>query len=154
MSIPLLFLASLVRSERQAALAGAIGKGRDAAVVLVAGAVEDHAVDAGRLGALGNELADLLRLGGLVTVEGPEVLLGGGGERQRLADEVVHDLHGDVLGRTGDHQARTLGGAGNLLAATHLATQAGPDARSGVLVVRELDRHGHLPAFPTLRRMG
>jgi hypothetical protein len=28
-----------------------------------------------------------------------------------LPTEVVHDLHGDVLGRPGDHQARTLGGA-------------------------------------------
>ena len=63
-------------------------------------------------------------LGGLVAVEGAQVGLHGRGRRQRLADQVVDDLHGDVLGRPGHHQARTLGGAGDLLAAAHLAAQA------------------------------
>ena len=47
------------RSERQPALAGAVGQGRDAAVVLVAGSVEDDSLDTGPLGALGDQLADL-----------------------------------------------------------------------------------------------
>src|SRR6188472_3087505 len=120
MSIPLLFLASPVRSEGQAALAGAIGKGRDAAVVLVAGTVKDHAVDAGRLGALGDELTDLLGLRGLVALEAPQVRLHGGGVGEGAADQVVDDLAGDVLRGTGDHEAGTHGGAGDLLAAPHL----------------------------------
>ena len=56
-------------TELQPALAGAVGHRGDAAVVAVAAAVEDDRVDAGRLGALGDELADLLGLGGLVAVE-------------------------------------------------------------------------------------
>ena len=55
-----------MRSERQAALAGAIGKGRDTAVVTVASAVEDHALDASCLGTLGNELAEVMLAGVLV----------------------------------------------------------------------------------------
>src|SRR4051794_5591342 len=128
-------------SEGQAALTGSVGKGRDATVVLVAGAVEDDLAHARGLGALGDELTDLAGLGGLVTLEGPEVLLGGRRERQRLADQVVDDLDGDVLGGTCDHQARTLCGAVHLLAATHLATQARRGTSSGVLVVLQRDRH-------------
>src|SRR4051794_7610162 len=45
-----------LRSERQTTLAGAVGQGCDSAVVLVAGAVEDHALHTSRLGALGHEL--------------------------------------------------------------------------------------------------
>src|ERR1700754_4284164 len=47
-------------SEAQPALAGGLGEGRDAAVVLVSGAVEDHGLDAGDLGTLGDERTDLL----------------------------------------------------------------------------------------------
>ena len=46
-------------SELQPALAGGVGQRRDPAVVAVAAAVEHHGVDAGLLGALGDELADL-----------------------------------------------------------------------------------------------
>ena len=53
----------------------------------------------------------------------------------------------------GESPGGTLGGAGDLLAAPDLATQARLGARSGVLVVRKRDRHGYLPAFPTLRRI-
>jgi hypothetical protein len=45
-------------SELQAALAGAIGHGLHAAVVLVSGAVEDDLRDAGRLRLLRDALAD------------------------------------------------------------------------------------------------
>ena len=47
-------------SEPQSALAGALGDGRDTAVVLVAAAVEHDCLDAQRLGAFGDELADLV----------------------------------------------------------------------------------------------
>ena len=43
--------------EGQPALAGALGKGLHAAVVLVSAAVEDRGLDAGGLGALGEQLA-------------------------------------------------------------------------------------------------
>src|SRR3954447_2195483 len=45
--------------ERQSGLAGGFGEGLDAAVVLIAAAIEDSALDAGGLGALGQGLADL-----------------------------------------------------------------------------------------------
>src|SRR4051794_12323268 len=105
MRLPLLSSCLSLRSERQAAGASAIGESRDAAVVLVAGAVEDDPVDSSSLGALGDELADLRRLGGLVTVEATQVRLHGGRRRERLAHQVVDDLDADVLGGTGDHQA-------------------------------------------------
>src|SRR4051794_16618190 len=139
-------------SEREAALAGAVGEGRDAAVVLVAGAVEDHALDARRLGPLGDELADALGLGGLVTLEAAQVGLHRAGVGQRAADTVVDHLCGDVLRGAGDHQARTLGGAGETLAPPDLATQTRGHAAPGVLALLERDGHRHLPAFPTLRR--
>src|SRR3954453_6620860 len=142
-----------VRSEAQAALTGAVRQGRDATVVLVAGPVEDHAVDPGRLGPLDHQLADLLGLGGLVAVEAAQVRLHGGRRRDGLAHQVVDDLDGDVLRRARHDEARTLRRTRDLLATTDLTTQARPDARRGVLVVRKRDRHGHLPAFPTLRRM-
>src|SRR3954447_8653382 len=48
-----------IRSELEAALAGAFGKGLDTAVVLVAAAVEHGGLDAGGLGALGQHGAGL-----------------------------------------------------------------------------------------------
>src|SRR5690242_12316593 len=48
--------------EPKAGFAGALGEGLDAAVVLVSAAVEHRGVDAGGLGALGQELAGLVRL--------------------------------------------------------------------------------------------
>src|SRR3954471_7566081 len=139
-------------SERQPALAGAVGEGRDAAVVLVAGAVEDHAVDTGGLGTLGDDFADLAGLRRLVTLERAQVCLHARGGRDGPADQVVDDLDGDVLGRPGDDQARALGGAVELLAAAHLTAQPRLGARCGVLAVGQGDRHGHLPAFPTFLR--
>src|SRR3954447_17364802 len=139
-------------SEGQAALTGGIGQGRDTAVVLVAGAVEDHAVDSGGLGTFGDELADLLGLGGLVTVEAAQVGLHARRGDQRVAGEVVDDLDADVLRRPGDDQARPVRGPEELLAPTQLTLQASARAGRGVLVLGERDGHGHLPAFPTLRR--
>src|SRR3954471_6396951 len=140
-----------LRSELQAALAGAVRQGRDATGVLVAGAVEDHALDTGGLGALGDELTDGLGLVGLRSVVRAQVRLEGGRRHQRLADRVVDDLGDHVLGRLGDDQTRALGGAVELLATADLALEASLDLGSGVLVVGQRDGH-HLPAFPTLRR--
>src|SRR5919206_4480512 len=56
--------------ESQAALTGALGEGLDAAVVLVAAAVEHGGVDPGGLGALGEQLPGLRRL--LHRLERPE----------------------------------------------------------------------------------
>src|SRR4249920_833601 len=61
------------RSQNQPTLAGAVGDGRDPTGVAVATPVEDDGLDAGVLGALGDELTDLLGLGGLVTVEAAHV---------------------------------------------------------------------------------
>ena len=61
----------LHRSQVQPPFAGAVGDRRDTARVAVATAVEHDVLDAGGLRALGDELADLARLGGLVTVEPP-----------------------------------------------------------------------------------
>src|SRR4029079_2936919 len=60
-------------SEGQAALTGGVGQGRDAAVVLVAAAVEDHGLDARALRPLGHQLADPLGLGGLVAGQRAQV---------------------------------------------------------------------------------
>src|SRR3954449_7077264 len=48
--------------DGQAALAGALGQGLDTAVVLVAATVEDRALDAGGLRALGEQLPGLVGL--------------------------------------------------------------------------------------------
>src|ERR687890_2697200 len=80
--------------EGQAALTGPVGECRHATVVLVAGPVEDDAVDPGRLGPLGDQLTDALGLLGLVAGHTPEVGLHGGGRRQGAADGVVDDLRG------------------------------------------------------------
>src|SRR3954463_13340374 len=97
-----------LRSELQAALAGAVRQGRDATGVLVAGTVEDHALDASGLGALGDELTDGLGLVGLGPGAGTQVRLEGGRGDQGLADGVVDDLGDHVLRRLGDDQARAV----------------------------------------------
>src|SRR4051794_32539960 len=89
----------LLRSELQAALAGAVSQGRDSAGVLVAGTVEDHALDALGLGPLGDELTDGLGLVGLRAVGGAQVRLKGGRRDDGLADGVVDDLGDHVPGR-------------------------------------------------------
>src|SRR3546814_7037371 len=75
----------------------------------------------------------------------------GGGER--LARQGGDDLDGDVRGRARDDEARALRRTGELLPAADLATQPRLGAGRQVPLVLDGDRHGHLPAFPTLRRM-
>src|SRR5690348_12280306 len=131
---------SCLPSEGQAALTGSVGKGRNATVVLVAGAVEDHALDASSLGACSDQLADLLGLLGLVAGRGADVGLHRGGERQRLADLVVDDLDRDVLRRPGHDQARTLVRTRDLLATALLTAQPRGCPVRSVLVVLQRDR--------------
>ena len=117
------------------------GRGRDAAVVLVARAIEDDGLDARALGPLGHQLADLLGLGGLVALGSTQVGLHGGGGDQRLAHEVVDDLHADVLGRPGHDQTRPLGRTRDLLAAPDLTLETRLRPGRGVLVLGQGDTH-------------
>src|SRR5919205_592181 len=80
--------------ESQAALAGALGEGLDAAVVLVAAAVEHRGVDAGGLGTLGEQAARVGRL--LHGLERPQVGLRPADGRQRAAGVVVDELGEDA----------------------------------------------------------
>jgi hypothetical protein len=59
------------RSQVQPCLSSSFGDSSHATRVLVTTTVENDGVDAGGLCTLGDELADLLGLGGLVTVEAP-----------------------------------------------------------------------------------
>src|SRR4051794_17652393 len=107
-------------SELESALAGAVCQRCDAAVVLVAAAVEDHRRDALLLRALRDEGADLAREGALVAI-----LVGAQLERrgthQRVAGEVVDDLRGDVPGGPGHDEARARRRARDLLADAEVA---------------------------------
>jgi hypothetical protein len=110
-------------------------------VVEVAVAVEDDSRDllGEQLGA--DRLADLAGLGLLV------LALAGGLDRhlevgrggQDGAGGVVDGLHVDVLGRAEHRQARTLGGAGDVLADGDLAAEPLADAFVGVLDVTSHD---------------
>src|SRR6478752_283748 len=125
-------------SQGQTAFAGALGDRRDTAVVLVATTVEHDGLDTGVLGTGGHELADLLGLGRLVTVEGAQVGLHRRGRGHGLADGVVDDLDEEVTGGARHDEAGTDRGAGDLLATAHLATDAG-----GSLGLAALDDHCH-----------
>src|SRR3954452_18231000 len=118
---------SAARSQGQPTLTGAVRDGGDAAVVLVAAAVEDHRVDPGLAGALGDQLADPAGLGGLVRVEGAQVGLHRGGRRQGAALDVVDHLHEHVPAGPGDDQSRPDGRAGQPLADPQVATAARGD---------------------------
>src|SRR6478735_1002834 len=135
-------------SQGESALAGPVGDSCHPAVVLVAAAVEHDGGDAGSLGALGDELADLAGLGRLVTVRGTQVGLEGRRRRERLADAVVDDLGRDVPGGPGHDEAGTSGRTRDLLAKAHVTTLTG----NALALADDLESHGYLPAFPTLRR--
>src|SRR5215208_5560375 len=105
-------------SELQAALAGAVGHRLHAAVVLVAGAVEDHPGDPRFLGAARDLLADLGRLLRLLPLE-----LGVRHRHQRALRDVVHQLRVDVLEGAEHHEARTLACARDLLPDAQMAAE-------------------------------
>src|SRR5699024_2577368 len=140
-------------SESETGLAGAVGQRRDPTVVLVAGAVQDHVLHPGGLRTLGETGADLLGLRRLVAVGGTQVGLHRGGRGHGPAGGIVDHLGEDVTRRAGEHQPRTLRRPLDLLAHTHLAAAAGRSLAGRSLAWRQRDFHGHLPAFPALRRM-
>src|SRR5690606_14112824 len=103
--------------EVEAGLAGGIGQGLDAAVVLIAAAVEDHLGHAGVEGALRHQLTDDLGLLGLrlpAISLGPALLSRRGGG-QGMAGHIVDHLGVDMLVRAEDVQPRALRGAGDAL---------------------------------------
>src|SRR5215210_1705116 len=123
--------------ELKAALAGALGKGLDTAVVLVAAAVEHSGLDAGGLRALGQQLA---RLGGLLhRLERAQVGLRPVDGGQRAARVVVDELGEDAAVGAEDADARALGGAVHLRADAAAALEA---PHRGVR-----DGHARLPTF-------
>ena len=97
-----------------------ISNGCDATGVLVATAVEHDCGDAGSLGLLGDQLADLLGGLSLGAFEAGEVGLKSGGRHQGNALGIVDHLSNHVTVGAGDHQARTLGGTGDALADTRV----------------------------------
>src|SRR5215212_2553392 len=113
--------------EFQPAFAGAVGEGLDAPVVQEATAIEHDRRDALLLGALGEELPDLLgpvALARLLAV--PQRRFEIRGRHQGGAGGVVDDLPVDVLQRAEDRQARSLGGPAQVApnAAVPLLAQA------------------------------
>ena len=98
------------------------------AVIEVAAAVENHSADVRALGALCEELADLL-----CTLDVGcgflETLVHGGRGNEGFADRVVDDLGVDVLIRVMDGEARTLRSAGDF------ATDAFVDALADRLAI-------------------
>ena len=112
------------RSQCQPTFTCAVSDGGDAAVVLVAAAVEDHSFNTGSLGTLGDELADALGLGRLVAVEGPQVGFHGGSGSHGHALGVIDNLDEDVACGTVDDQARTDRGTGDALADAQVAAAA------------------------------
>src|SRR4051794_39078480 len=114
-------LPSSSSSELQPALAGRVGQRRDAAVVVVAAPVEDNRGDAGLAGPARDQLADLGRARLLVALQRTHVRLQGGRRGQRVAGQVVDDLHDDVPRAALDRQPRPLGAALHLLAQPRVA---------------------------------
>ena len=118
--------------------------------VLVATAVEDDGLDAGGLGALGDELADLAGLGGLVTVERTQVGLEGRGRGDGVALACRRRPGRTRDGRTGDDEARTQ------RRCRRSSCEGGRDGdrERRVLPLARLIDHAmaYLPVFPTLRR--
>src|SRR3954451_14291483 len=106
----------------QAALAGALGQGLDTAVVLVAATVEDRALHAGGLRALGEQLPGLVGL--LHRLEAAQVGLRPVDGRERAARVVVDELGEDPAVGAEHGDARPLGGAGDLGADATAALEA------------------------------
>src|SRR5688572_2748091 len=105
--------------ELQTALAGPVGERLHPPVIEISAAVEHHRLDAGRLGALGDQEPNLL--GGVLVGAGLElglqILVERGGGRERRAFRIVDDLGVYVPARPEHGQAR----------ARRLATQIGAD---------------------------
>src|SRR5437588_9838002 len=118
-------------SDRQAALAGALGQLADAAVVAVAAAVEHRALHAGGLGTLGQEAADALGL--LHPAEVAHAGLGPGRRGHRATALVVDELGADAAVGAEDRDPGPLGRPPHL----------GPDAAAPPQPLHGLRRDGH-----------
>src|SRR4051794_32255459 len=129
-------------SEFESALPRGVGQRSDAAAVGVSAAIEHHGVESGGLGTLGDQLSDPDAVGLLVTLDGADVGLDGRCRRQRGAALVVHQLDVDVTRGAVDHQARTLGGTGDLLAQPRVATQPRSPASLGDVLPQRLPFDG------------
>src|SRR5689334_3941277 len=123
--------------DGQAAVAGALGEGLHTAVVLVAATVEDRAVDAGGLRALGEELAGLVGL--LHRLEAAQVGLRPGDRRERAPGIVVDELGEDPAVGAEHRDARPLGGADDLGAHAAAALEAALGSGD--------EAHARLPTF-------
>src|SRR5687768_2858674 len=112
--------------ELETALAGGVGKGLDAAVVLEAAAVEDHGLDALFLRARRDQRADRLGGGDVGPALGVllQRLVEGRRRAHRLAGAVVDDLRVDVRLAAEHRQPGTLGRARDLLADPAVDTKA------------------------------
>src|SRR5690606_1167990 len=140
-------------SDLQAPFARTLRDGGDAAVVLVATAVEHDRGDAGVQGPARDELADLAGLGRLVAGVGAQVRLHRRRADQRVALVVVDDLDEHVPVGAGHDQARPLGRAEDLLPDPQMPAPALQRATARGLSGQGLGAcHDYLPAFPTLRR--
>src|SRR5262245_29067165 len=108
-SIPFIAIAHRSGSEAQASLARPLGEGADAAVVLVAAAVEHAGLDPGLLRPAGQKFA---RLFGLVGgAEHAQLGLGPVDRRHGVAGAVVDQLGEYTAVGAVDREARTLGAA-------------------------------------------
>src|SRR6266850_1868299 len=135
----------------QPALAGALGDGRDPAVVHEAVPVEHDRGDLRFLALLCHQLADLLGPLLLLALHSFSLLELGrerGGRGERLAGRVVDHLRVDVVQAAVDRQARALDVALHPLADVRLA--AAPQ-----LLLPHVRRGAHVaaPVLPCLRRM-
>src|SRR5581483_10303808 len=106
--------------DGQASLAGPVGERLDPAVVLIAAAIEDGALDAGGLRALGEQRADPRGLLHRLEVAGLGPLRG----RQRTPALVVDELGEDAPVGAEDREARARGGPAHLRADAAAALEA------------------------------
>src|SRR4051794_5878759 len=94
-------------SEIQPALAGGVGQGLDPAMIHIGAAIEHDALDAGRLGALGDQLADCRcrRLVGPGLQIAAQSRIERRGRRKRVPGGIVDDLGIDMARGTVHRQA-------------------------------------------------
>src|SRR5579864_5007418 len=92
-------------SEIEPALAGSVGQGLHSAVIHITAAVEDDALDPGRLGAFGQRLADRTGCGGIggVLKSRLEAPIQGRSRGKRMPGQIVDDLGIDMQ-RRGQHR--------------------------------------------------
>jgi hypothetical protein len=139
----------VLRSELQAALAGAFGNGLHTAVEQEAATVEDHSGDASFFGAVGKPTAHFRSGRDVSTNCTVETLLDSRGGGESTPGEVVDDLGVDVFAAAEHREARPSGAAADATLETATATVA--------TVLSELDAiHEKLPwaqpiDLPTLR---